>query len=250
MATSNLKRLVIDPSQRQQEYIFLTLEQQHYLKKVLRLKSGEKFISLNGKGQSWLVQLKENTAEIIESLDNKTELNINVTLLIALPKGKGFEQIIRCCTELGVTNLVPVISDRTLLQPSANRLSRWRKIAQEAAEQSERQFVPTIHESMNFSLALKWVKENGFSSQKYICVARSHGPHLGEYLFNFQQQQRDQSIIIATGPEGGWTDIEVEKANNIGFKPVSLGKRILRAITAPIVALSLIVAMDEGEFQQ
>lgn len=250
MTIFNFKRLVIDSQQRQKKHVYLTSEQQHYLKTVLRLKSGEKFISLDGEGQSWLVQLQENTAEIIEPLDNKTELSCHVTLLVALPKGKGFENIIRCCTELGVTNFLPVISDRTLLKPSANRLYRWRKIAQEAAEQSERQFVPTITEPMSFLSALFWVKENDFNIQKYICVARNNGHHLGQYLFNVQKQQKGQSLIIATGPEGGWTNMEVEKATNIGFQPVSLGKRILRAITAPITALSLIAAMDEGAFKQ
>ncbi len=243
---SQLQRLVIHTNQKQQNQITLTSEQQHYLKRVLRLKPGEKFIVMDGRGKSWLVKLQENTAEILESLAIQTELNFNVTLLVALPKNKGFEQIIRCCTELGVANLIPIISDRTLLQPSTNKLNRWRKIAQEAAEQSERQLVPTITEPMNFDSTLSWVKDNNFNSQKYICVARKNVPHLGQYLLKTQERKQKQAIILATGPEGGWTVAEVEKATDIGFITVSLGKRVLRAITAPIVALSLIAAMDEG----
>ncbi|MGB3694697.1 MAG: 16S rRNA (uracil(1498)-N(3))-methyltransferase [Spirulinaceae cyanobacterium] len=246
---SQLQRLVIDANQKQQKQVTLTSEQQHYLKRVLRLEPGEKFIAMDGKGKSWLVQLQENTAEILESLAVQTELNLNVTLLVALPKNKGFEQIVRCCTELGVTKLVPIISDRTLLQPSTNKLKRWRKIAQEAAEQSERQLVPTITESMSLNAALSWVKDNSLNSHKYICVARKDAPHLGQYLFNTQQQKQEQGIVLATGAEGGWTTTEVEQATNIGFLSVSLGKRILRAITAPIMALSLIAAMDEGEIK-
>lgn len=233
-------RLVIDPTQQQGGKIDLTLEQQHYLKRVLRLREGERFIAMNGLGKAWLAQLDGTSAQILDPLSESTELPIAVTLMTALPKGNGFDEIVRCCTELGATTFVPVLSDRTLLNPSANRIERWRKIATEAAEQSERQIVPKILEPINFTKALTQI--NSFASERYICVTRTEAKSLRISL----QDKSSDNIFIATGPEGGWTEDEIEKAIAAGFTPVSLGRRILRSITAPIVALSVVAAMIEA----
>lgn len=229
-------RLVVRSQQIQQQQIALNTQQQHYLLRVLRLNNGDRFVAMDGAGNSWLAEIVEQSAQIIESVENDTELPISLSLLTALPKGNGYEQIIRCCTELGVSNFLPVISDRTILKPSPNKVKRWRKIAAEAAEQSERQVVPTIFEPVKFTLAIEQTKSN---QAKYICVARGNMPTLWSSLQNHTQPE----IIIATGCEGGWTETEVEKAIALGFQPVSLGNRILRAITAPIVVSSLAVAI-------
>jgi 16S rRNA (uracil1498-N3)-methyltransferase len=227
-------RLVIKSEQIEENLINLDAQQLHYLLRVLRLKNGDRFIALNGVGNSWIAQIKEKSAEIIESVELKTELAIALNLITALPKGNGYEQVIRCCTELGVSNFIPVISDRTILKPSANKVVRWRKIAMEAAEQSERQIVPTIFEPNKFINVINQT----VNQAKYICVARGNLPTLWNCLNNGKQLE----ITIATGCEGGWTDAEVEQAIAVGFKPVSLGDRILRAITAPIVVSSLVSA--------
>jgi 16S rRNA (uracil1498-N3)-methyltransferase len=162
-----------------------------------------------------------------------------------LPKGNGFDEVVRCCTELGASCIVPVISDRTLLHPSPQKLERWRRIAIEAAEQSERQIVPTILAPQTFVAALSSNFSNTLpvDNKKYICVARGDSPRLIDCL----QDKGQTTIVIATGPEGGWTETEVECAIAAGFQLVSLGRRILRAVTAPIVALSLATAAREGE---
>jgi 16S rRNA (uracil1498-N3)-methyltransferase len=230
-------RLVI--THKQDEQIILTPSQQHYLKRVLRMGEGDRFIAMDGQGQSWLAELVGTRAKIIEVLNFSSELEVAVTLMVALPKGDGFEQIVRCCTELGVNNFIPVISDRTLLKPSSHKLERWQKIAQEAAEQSERQIVPTIVEPLNFITALTEVKN--LETECYICVARKNTTH----LLNCLEKKTAKNIVIATGPEGGWTEKEIERAIEAGFYPVSLGRRILRAVTAPIVALSLAASVAE-----
>ncbi|BBA78936.1 hypothetical protein RGRSB_0341 [cyanobacterium endosymbiont of Rhopalodia gibberula] len=234
-------RLVIESIQTINQSISLNPEQRHYLKRVLRLNDGDHFVAMNGQGQSYLAQLVENSAQILEIFKELTELPIAVTLIIALPKGNGFNEIVRCCTELGVTTLIPTISRRTLLKPSSYKLERWRKIATEAAEQSERQIVPTIIEPIPFEKLLTNV--NGTAVDHYICVPRKEAKHLLTYLPNSSRR----SIVIATGCEGGWTHEEVEKAVTSGFQPVTLGRRILRAITAPIVALSLVTSVIERE---
>ena len=240
-------RIVIAPEQQQENYVVLNSQQLHYLQRVLRMTKSDRVILMDGQGKSWLAQLEGNVAQILESIDISTELPLPITLITALPKGNGYEEIVRCCTELGVSTFLPVISSRTLLKPSSNKIERWRKIATEAAEQSERQVVPTIIEPMKFIQAL--TQEINLNSDRYICVARGDIPRLWNCLAgNTSQGQRltkssEREIIIMTGCEGGWTSEEVEKAVEQGFQPVSLGNRILRAITAPIVAVSLAVGV-------
>jgi len=150
-----------------------------------------------------------------------------------------------------VASIVPVTSDRTLLKPSSQKVDRWKRIAAEAAEQSERQIVPTILEPVSFDVA---VKDCG-QKYRFICVARGKNRHLWDCLVSLEpphpllikgeQEREELAIVIAVGPEGGWTDGEVERAIELGFEAVSLGSRILRAVTAPIVALSLVGAAFE-----
>ena len=230
-------RLVIKPEQIQKDLINLDAQQLHYLLRVLRLNNGDRFIALDGADNSWIAEIEDRSAKILKSIDLQTELSISLSLITALPKGNGYEQVIRCCTELGVSNFIPVLSDRTILKPSANKVQRWRKIAIEAAEQSERQIVPSILDPTKFPDAINKITSD---ADKYICVARGDIPSLWNRL-----QNNPSEIIIATGCEGGWTKAEVESAIASGFKPVSLGDRILRAVTAPIVVSSLVSAISE-----
>jgi len=259
---ADLQRLVIAPNQLHNQQVDLTAEQQHYLTRVLRLGEGDRFIAME-EGRWWLAILQvdpSNPNKLIASLQKqlpvKNELPVEITLAVALPK-KGLDEIVRCTCELGVTSIVPIISARTLLKPSPQKLERWRRIATEAAEQSERQVVPTILEPGNFTTFLSNVKsERSLEPQKYVCVARKNAPHLLDLLAAKRQSKRGKteflannntSIIIASGPEGGWTNSEVEEAIASGFQPVSLGRRILRAVTAPVVALSLVAAALEAK---
>jgi len=233
---SQLQRITIHPQQVQANQLLLTPQQQHYLLRVLRLRDGDKFIVMDGMGKWWLARLQGEQGEVLEPLEVKTELPVAITLMMALPKGNGFDEIVRCCTELGVTCIAPVLSDRTLLNPSHQKLERWQRIASEAAEQSERAVVPTILQPVAFNTAIKETT----ATYRYICEARGDYPHLQQVI-----NKTANGIIIAIGPEGGWTNQELEIAIASGFQPISLGRRILRAVTAPIVAISLIAAYFE-----
>lgn len=233
---AKLQRLTIAPEQWQGEAIALGGEQRHYLQNVLRLQIGDRFIALDGRGSTWVAQLTPNGARAIAPLSVRTELAIALTCLVALPKGNGFDEIVRSGTELGATTFIPVLSDRTLLQPSTNKLERWRRIACEAAEQSERAIVPTIADPVPFARA---IASSNLGRDLYLCVARRSSPHLLNCSF------RSDTIALMTGPEGGWTDAEIESAIAAGWQSVSLGQRILRAVTAPLVALSLVTTSLE-----
>ncbi|MGB7708671.1 MAG: 16S rRNA (uracil(1498)-N(3))-methyltransferase [Microcoleus sp.] len=253
---AQLQRLAINAAQMCDRTINLTPEQQHYIHRVLRLNQGDRFIAMDGRGHWWLAVLEAQETGLIASITDEIavnrELPVEVTLMAALPKGNGFDEVVRQATELGVASIVPVTSDRTLLKPSAQKVDRWRRIAAEAAEQSERQFVPRILEPISFDLA---VKDCG-QKYRFICEARGDNRHLWDCLIGLeppqpplvrgeQDDRGELSIVIAIGPEGGWTDGEVKRAIEFGFEPVSLGSRILRAVTAPIVALSLVGAAFE-----
>lgn len=239
---SNLYRLVFDPAVQAAETIALTKEQQHYLKRVLRLSNGDRFIAMNGQGKSWIAELNEANAHLLTIITSKNELAVNLTLITALPKGNGYEQILRCGTELGVSQFIPIFSDRSLLKPSSNKVHRWRKIVTEAAEQAERAIVPQIIEPLPFKQAMTELVPK---SDRYICVARGTIPSLWSCLQSTPQPE----IMIATGAEGGWTKTEIEMAQSHQFKSVSLGKSILRAVTAPIAVATLVNTMAHERMQ-
>ncbi|MGB7414073.1 MAG: 16S rRNA (uracil(1498)-N(3))-methyltransferase [Thermosynechococcaceae cyanobacterium] len=232
-----LQRLAIASQQLHESKIDLTPEQQHYLGRVLRLQGGDRFIAMNGQGQWWLAELQDSSlAHIIEPLEASTELPIPVVLMVAPTKGNHFDQVVRCATELGVTSLVPVLSDRTVLKPSPQKSVRWQRIATEAAEQSCRQVIPSILAPMSFAAALHWSQREHPAAAQYICVTAAGATGLLGTL------ERTMGIIVMTGPEGGWTPQEEQQAITAGYQPVSLGRRILRAATAPIAAMALVAA--------
>ena len=228
--------------------IALTADQKHYLCNVLRLETGAEFIALDRQDGWWLAKLISlDIAEIIAKLENNSELVTQITLGIAMPKGSNIESVIRQTTELGVRQIVPLFSDRTILKPDneigKHKRDRWQRIAEESAELSLRNYVPEISLPQTFR---SWLSEMANSSSpilKYICVTSPNAPHL---LINLQKndlQKTDcQQIAITTGCEGGWTAKEEQIAIAAGFVAVSLGDRVLSAVTAPVVALSIVSA--------
>jgi 16S rRNA (uracil1498-N3)-methyltransferase len=234
---SQLQRLAIAPEQLNGLHVNLTSAQQHYLRRVLRLQLGDRFIAMNGQGQWWLAELQDVAlAHILEALSVSTELSVPVILMVAPPKGNHFDSVVRCATELGVACVLPLLSDRTLLKPSPQKTLRWRRIATEAAEQSCRQVIPDILDPMPLSDALCWSQQRCPSAAQYICVTESGAPGLLGIL------EQAPGIALMTGPEGGWTPQEQAQALAVGYQPVSLGPRTLRAATAPVTAVSIIAA--------
>jgi 16S rRNA (uracil1498-N3)-methyltransferase len=242
-----LQRLVIPPEQFEASHIQLTAAQQHYLCRVLRLSAQQQFIALDGQGGQWIVALTENLrrAALVKQISPSgggADLP-TITLAIAIPKGTGFDDLVRQTTELGVTALQPLITDRTLHRPSVKKLERWRRIATEATEQAERLRLPTIGEPLPWDrfMAQAAVAPTN-QERRFLCVARPSAPPL---LTCLQQlaQPRETAITIATGPEGGWTPAEIAQARGAGFCPVSLGATILRAVTAPLAALAVTMAV-------
>jgi 16S rRNA (uracil1498-N3)-methyltransferase len=243
---AQLQRLFVTPTQCLDETIHLTPDQHHYLTRVLRLEPDSQFIAIPGTGVWWLTQLKSNTkeAKILETLTSKTELSGTLTLLAAPSKGQGFDDVVRMTTELGVSRIIPLITQRTIMQPSSQRIERWQRIAQEAAEQAHRLVIPAISDPVSFSDALQWLQQPGqVNSPNLIGIIEpTTFP-----LLQLPSLATQHSAIVLIGPEGGWTIEEQEMAIAIGCQPFSLGQRVLRAVTAAVTSIGLLSAYFETQ---
>ncbi|MFH7242510.1 MAG: 16S rRNA (uracil(1498)-N(3))-methyltransferase [Spirulina sp.] len=240
-----MQRIIIQPDQIQDHHLTLTADQQHYLHRVLRLVAGDRFMALDGQGQQWVATLgKDPGFAHLAPLATAAPVLPNVTLAIALPKGSGFDDVVRQTTEIGVDTLQPLITQRTLHQPNLKKLERWQRIAAEATEQCERPNLPNLQSPMPWADYLR----QDLPPQRWICLARGESQPL---LTVAQASDPNLGTVIAIGPEGGWTEAEITAALAAGFQPASLGPTVLRAVTAPMVALALALAgLDSGNPQR
>ena len=202
-------------------------------KNVLRLKIGDKLILCDGnlkEAVAEIVNLNKEFAElkILETYKNKNEPEKNVILYCSILKKENFELAVQKAVEVGVKEIVPIITTRTV-KLGLNK-DRLEKIIKEAAEQSGRGFLPVLGEPINFDEALKSAKENGLN-----LFFQAGYPPLGHSMSKFEK------IGIFVGPEGGWTEGEIKIAQSNGFTIVGLGKTILRAETAAAIASYLTV---------
>ncbi len=209
-----------------------------HLARVLRAKVGQEFDISSGnvvrRGRISAVQDGRIEFELAEEVAAATELP--VTLVLSIFKFDRMEWAIEKCTELGVREVVPVIAQRTdshLASAAGKRVERWRRIAREAAEQSRRLKPPEIAEPIKFKEAIK------LASPLRIFLAEFNASvSLKEAL----QGRSHDSIVIAVGPEGGWSEGEHQAFTQAGWIAASLGSTILRAETAAIAALAVIAA--------
>jgi 16S rRNA (uracil1498-N3)-methyltransferase len=216
--------------------ISIAAEKAHYLVSVLRCKKGDDLIIFNGQGKCFRTAVvkaekKEVIAEVREEFPCNFEPPIQITLVQSLLKGEKMDLVIQKTTELGVTEILPVMSERSQIKDT-RKIVRWRRIAEEASRQSGRNIVPAVHEPVHFQDFL--FSEN----RKGIIFYEEEGLKLSEAVSSLAPQT--PSLIIMIGPEGGFSKEEVISAQGKGFRVASLGKRILRAETAAISAVALI----------
>ena len=205
------------------------------IKKVLRLKTGDEVLFLDGSGKEYRTAIKEigNSVikgEVIESLQNQNEPELKITLYQALCKKDKFEWILQKGTEVGISEFVPVITERTE-KLGLNR-ERADKILKEAAEQSERGIIPKLLETQNFEDMIKnavWEK---------IILDKS-GEKISSRLSSVVGRKSNVNLFV--GPEGGWTEQELKISKESGAKIISLGPRVLRAETAGIIAAAILL---------
>jgi 16S rRNA (uracil1498-N3)-methyltransferase len=158
---------------------------------------------------------------------------VDVTLLLAVVKFDAFEWAIEKATELGVNTIVPLAaarSEKALLAAAAKRAERWKKILLEASQQSRRVSVPSLGALTRLEQSFAQQKEG----LKLLLSENQDAPSMRRVL----EGQKSSNAIIAIGPEGGWTDKELQLATQSGFNQVSLGRLILRTETSVIAALA------------
>ncbi|MHB8086831.1 MAG: 16S rRNA (uracil(1498)-N(3))-methyltransferase [Anaerolineaceae bacterium] len=211
--------------------------------RVLRLKTGSEIVLLDDQGYEYPSRLSEVseshcTASKITKQPALGEPATQIMLLIGLTQREKFELILQKCTEIGVTSFVPIVTTRTLIQKTSDaddKSARWKKIIQEAAEQSHRGRIPALSHALKYADALAQSKTD--DALKLILWEDEANLSIKQQLRAFKGKQ--VSLII--GPEGGLSAEEVELAKASGYGPVSLGKRILRMETAAIHAAGVVL---------
>ena len=199
-------------------------------KNVLRLKASDKIILCDGnlnEALAEIINLNKEFAElkILESYKNQNESDNYVVLYCPILKKENFEWAVQKAVEVGVKEITPIITARTV-KLGLNR-ERLEKIIKEAAEQSGRGILPRLNEAIDFDEAIKSSKENGlnlFFQAGYLDIVHKWADRL---------KYRQCKIGVFVGPEGGWTEEEIKKAQaSNGFTLVGLGKTILRGANA------------------
>ena len=179
------------------------------------------------------------TAEVVRRWQPESEPPTEVTLYQAVPKGRRWDWLLQKATELGVTRVVPLRTERSVVRGPGN-LERWNSIVREAAEQSHRVRWPQVTAPVALDQAL-----DAFSERNQALIA-CLDPRAGLLGCALCDLTRDAPIALFVGPEGGFSEVEIDAALAKGLIPVSLGPRVLRAETAPLALLSLIMARIEA----
>jgi len=238
-------RFFVSESDIEDQDVRFTREQAHQLCHVLRLKPGDAVVVLDNTGAEYDVTLtaatgKEATGRITAKRLANGEPKTQITVFQSLLARDKFEWVLQKATEVGVARIIPVQTQRSIArakQIDAKKLTRWRRILTEAAEQSHRGRIPEIQEPLAWDKTLSQL--NDFD--RALIAATSGKTHsLKEALRTGGHPP--SSIALLIGPEGGFTPDEVHQARDHGAAPVGLGPRILRTETAAIVTTALILS--------
>ncbi|WP_240416943.1 16S rRNA (uracil(1498)-N(3))-methyltransferase [Paenibacillus periandrae] len=254
-----MQRYFIAPEQFTEAAVTISGDDAHHLVRVMRAKEGEQVIVSDGESREALVRIRELdkdqvTADIVELLSMNHEANVEVWIAQSLPKGDKMETVIQKGTEIGAARFIPFISERTVVQLDAKkegkRVERWQKIAKEAAEQAHRNRVPVVDIPLTWKALLQ---QAGLADAAWICYEKENGLQLRQQIQAAlaSRQVTDTStdkikLMLIVGPEGGFSEREVEAAEAAGCRSISLGKRILRTETAAMVGLTCIL-YESGE---
>ena len=231
------KHIFIDPKNtvlQSGHVVQLNRERSNYVSKVLRARKGDSFVVFDGCGEAY-------SAIVEVSLSGKTKLSLreprsvpdkegDLILLISIIN-RGLEDLIQKSTELGVTHIILASSARS--QKKNPRLERLRKVIVGACEQSQRMWLPKLETRKDMAKVFQTLS----CDQKLI----------GDTGISEPTTIRPQNTCLAIGPEGGWTEGEINLAKQNGFKAIGLGSLTLRSTTAAIVALGLIRNANQWE---
>ncbi len=243
--------------------VTLTGDQAHQVRRVLRLRLGDRVTLLDGEGWAYeaaLIALNETDAkfQLLRRWPAEGEPAVHITLYQAVLKGERFDWALQKGTEVGISAFVPLVCERNVvddLDAIEGKRERWLRIIREAAEQSGRGRLPSLSPAMLFSQA---AAASAVSLPMPMARLRSEIQPLRLIPWEQERHVRLRNVLrscnltsgarieVLVGPEGGFTAQEVDLARRHGFQPVTLGPRILRAETAGVVAAALIL-YEAGE---
>lgn len=216
--------------------IYLESTDLHHIKNVMRMNIGDS-IECVYDGITYLCRIDgyANNISIISKLDENNELDTEITIAIALVKEQKFDLILQKLTELGVSRIIPLNMERSIIKLDSQKLEkkkkRWESICKEASEQSHRNKIPEITNIMSLKELVKLEVED-----KYVCSVKEKENLVNKYL---QNNSKCATMLYVIGPEGGITDKEEDFLNNNGYTSISLGPRVMRVETAAIYIASI-----------
>ncbi len=210
----------------------------HHLVKVLRAQAGERFSLFNGQGGEFAAELtvvgkREAQARLLSFSEGDRESPLHTHLGQVMSKGDRMDYAIQKATELGVSEITPLVSERCELrlkgeERADKKLEHWRRIAISACEQSGRSRLPRINPPLHMN---DWLAAVQAEACYVLAPALSGGPQAGS---------KPASVALLIGPEGGLSPAEIQAAQSQGFAPWQLGPRVLRTETAPVAALAVL----------
>lgn len=229
-----MQQFFINQSLNLNERIELDKDIFYQLKKVLRANDKYQFRLVDINKQIFLCELNGSFAYVIKELNENNELDIDITVILALIKNDKMDFAIQKLSELGVKRIVPYKAYRSVVKEGkgSNKIDRYKKIAKEASEQSHRNIIPEIMDYVDINDLEK------YKSDINIVAYEKNDDIKGDF-------KKAKSYTFIIGPEGGFDEKEIEKIINMGYSPISLGKRVLRAETAAIYLTSLIVGVNQ-----
>ena len=224
----------------------ITGENANHIVGALRMKIGEK-ITLCDDGRNYECEITEigkgfAKAKVIDCNMNFSEPDVNITLYQCVPKGDKLEFVIQKAVELGINEIVPVLSSRCVSRPDLKKAEkknvRYNKIALSACEQSGRGKIVNVREQIEFKKAIDEIKNYDLA----VLFYEGGGKSLKEII----DKNKHKNICIFIGPEGGFSDDEVKELTQNGAETATLGKRILRTETAPLAAIVSIMLLTDN----
>jgi 16S rRNA (uracil1498-N3)-methyltransferase len=267
-----MPRLYLPTIHIERNRISITDEKARYLISVLRCQKGDDLVIFDGKGSCFRTTIvkadrREVIADVIEKFSCDTESHINITLVQGLLTGEKMDIVIQKTTELGVKEIIPVVTERSQVRDT-RKVTRWRKIAEEASRQSGRSVIPIIREPVEFKKfsanhdpqykfqGFIFYEEDGMKMSEAVEILKQRfhytlpsplpsregklpSPLVGESASG-GEGKGEGGLFVVIGPEGGFTKEEIALATGKGLLVTSLGKRILRAETAAISAMTLV----------
>jgi 16S rRNA (uracil1498-N3)-methyltransferase len=247
-----MPRFFVDKANIGEDKINIAGDDVKHIKNVLRMHEGESIQLCDSEGMDYECVIEEfqNNLIICGILSKDysiTEPKVKITLFQGMPKGDKFEHIIQKCIELGVAEIIPVMTQRTIVKfdndkDIEKKTARYNKIALEAGKQSNRGIIPVVSKPVKIKEAI------GYSSNfdlKLIPYENEKHNRIKNVINNTSKSDYT-TIAVFIGPEGGFDEEEIKAAIEAGIVPVTLGKRILRTETAgPAVLAMLLFALDE-----